>query len=138
MIYLNGMATKITFDPKVAGNPDFLHVNRSKRAIEGKLNIWTVKDGEFMVSIIPTLNITGYGATKDEALGMLREALDDYFSSLVNSKQEVIDRDLSSHGWVQNKITKKNFDGPFINKKGVLQNFSLPETTEIEESVLTI
>lgn len=117
---------------------DSLRINRNKRVLEGTLTLWTLKDGDYSVAIIPSLNLSGYGDNKESAIEMLNEAVEDYLLTLIKVKPEAMEADLHKFGWVRNPRAKKNFTAPFIDKKGVLQNFSLPENTEVEETILSI
>lgn len=116
--------------------PEYIKVYKSKKAVTFNLNIWNVVDGEFIVSIIPSLSLTGYGKTKDEAMEMLKEIAGDYFDTLIKQDKGVIDLDLADHGWTKNKARPKNFEGPYITREGILEQFDLPKDTILEQESL--
>lgn len=123
------MSTK--FNPiRIAENPSqSLTINKSKGSITGILERFIVKDGNFHVSILPALNISGYGKSSKEANEMLQEVLNDYFESLIKLKQELLEAELVKYGW-KHGIFKKLFENTaFIDEYGVLKNFDLPEDT---------
>lgn len=134
------MSSFINFEVNKGHNaPEFLYVRKSKRYVTATFRIWSVKDGEHIVSIIPSLALSSYGDTKQQSIEMLKEALNDYFETLVTLKSEALDSELRKHGWKHLDIFhKKQFTGPFIDKEGILRDFSLPQDTDIEEEVMTI
>lgn len=125
--------------PATAPIEENLSVSRSKRLVRAHLRIWTVKDGDFVVSLIPSLSLSGYGKDKGSSMVMLNNAIHDYCANLVNLKQDKIEAELARYGWSRlNKFLKKRYVGPFIDKEGVLREFSLPENTEVDEEILEV
>ena len=113
-----------------------LSINKRKKRINAKVNLFFITDGEFKVAFIPALNLTGYGKNNKEALDMLNEIGGDYFQSLVETTQAQMQSELSKYGWKKGtfKFNKQFENNTYIDKNGVLKNFKLPEDTPIEES----
>lgn len=117
-----------------------LSINKRKKKINAKVNLFFITDGEFKVAFIPALNLTGYGKNNKEALEMLNEIGGDYFQSLVETTQAQMQSELSKYGWKKGtfKFNKQFENTTHIDKDGVLRNFKLPEGTPIEESMAQV
>lgn len=117
-----------------------LSINKRKKKIKARVNLFFITDGEFKVAYIPALNLTGYGKNNKEALEMLNEIGGDYFQSLVETTQAKIQSELSKYGWKKGtfKFNKQFENTTYIDKDGVLRNFKLPEGTPIEESMAQV
>lgn len=117
-----------------------LSINKRKKKIKARVNLFFITDGEFKVAYIPALNLTGYGKNNKEALEMLNEIGGDYFQSLVETTQAKIQSELSKYGWKKGtfKFNKQFENTTYLDKDGVLRNFKLPEGTPIEESMAQV
>jgi len=123
----------------VSENPSqSIFINKSKGHIHGVLKVFQIQDGEFIVVYCPSLNITGYGKTVDEAESMFKDSINDYFESLMVLKKEAIDSELSLLGWDHGYFAKRYENKAFIDKQGVLKNFELPKDTPIKEKLIEV
>ncbi len=113
-------------------------INKSKKVTSGIIKVFMIEDHGHKVAYIPSLDITGYGKSDKLAIDMLRDAIGDYFGSLVKLSQKKIQAELKKYGWEKGMFTKKYENSAFIDKKGVLQNLNLPITTNIEESLISV
>lgn len=87
------------------------------------------KEYNSYVLYAPTLNLSGYGNTKDEANDMLKESFEDFakhFLSLTSSEKE---NHLFSYGFSKEKFKTKNFSKAYIDTDGELQNLTLEDKT---------
>ena len=117
--------------------PEKLQINKSKKIITGEIKAFNIKDGSKIVIYVPSLNISGYGSSFEQAIDMLKEIIDDYFRELVKLKPENISIELKKYGWEKTIFHKRFEQKVFIDKDGVLKNFELPEDTKIEETMLS-
>jgi hypothetical protein len=109
-----------------------LHV--AGNSANGKFLSLTGQSGNHWASVIPSLKVSGYGNSAEEAQKDLKYNLDIFFEdffALNKDEREVALREL---GWQREKIFKKRYTGPFINQEGALQNFNIPE--DVQKSVL--
>jgi predicted RNase H-like HicB family nuclease len=106
----------------------------SSNVVEGLLKTFTGQQGEFYVSIVPALNVSGYGKDEAEALESLRENLNTFFDDLFELSEIDRHKEVMKLGWVRDKFSKKRFSSSFLDDNGILQNFDFPE--KVKKSVL--
>jgi hypothetical protein len=97
------------------------------------INVADFVDHGHVVVYIPSLDLSAYGPTKDEAIKMLfDQVVSDYVESLMKIPESKVSEELAKYGWKRGKILKKNFSNEaFVDAKGILQNFNLPAETPI-------
>jgi len=115
-----------------------LIIHKAKGRINGTMKVFMIQDGEYWVTFMPALDLTGYGKTTDEADSMLKEALDDYFMKVINLKSDQIQKELSKYGWVKGFFSKRFKNSVYVDKEGILKNFELPKDTPIKESMVQV
>jgi len=95
------------------------------------LKSYTGEAGEHWVSIIPSLNVSGYGETEEDAKSDLAYNMDIMFQDLfkVDALQRL--KYLKELGWENNKLFKKQFSKAYVDENGVLQNFDKPELVKM-------
>src|SRR6187402_805040 len=96
----------------VSGDPDRLTISRGKngKRVRGKVTIHGFKDHDHFISYIPTLNLSAYGSTDNEARErLLKVVLDDYFHEITKLSADQITAELKSLGWDHNKLFDKKF-----------------------------
>jgi predicted RNase H-like HicB family nuclease len=106
----------------------------SSDVVEGFLKTFTGQQGEFYVSIVPALNVSGYGKDEAEALESLEENLNTFFDDLFELSEVDRHKEVMKLGWVRDRFFKKRFSSSFIDENGVLQNFDFPE--KVTKSIL--
>lgn len=99
----------------------------SSNALIGKLAAYSGEQGEFWVSIVPSLNVSGYGETEDEANDSLKENLQVFCEDLFVISESQRKKELKKLGWEASKFFEKRFSKIYVDENGVLQNFNNPE-----------
>jgi len=126
-----------TSDEEFENHIEKIIIFKSKKRIRFSLKVFVLKDGEYWVSYIPSLSISGYGKNKDDAHSMAKESLDDYFTNLFDLSMERIDKELSSQNWSKRRINNKEYSNTaHVDEQGVLRNLDLPEDTVIERMLI--
>lgn len=105
--------------------PDMLKL--SDHEVVGTLKIFAGQQGEYWVSIIPTLNVTGYGESEADAFQALKENLDTFFEDLFQLSENNRNNVLENMGWAIEKAFPKKFSNPSVDEAEILQNFDHPE-----------
>lgn len=95
--------------------------------VSGKLGMFTGISGEYWISMIPSLNITGYGETEEESKSDLTYNLEVFCLDLLGLSKDLQQRELRKLGWELNKFLQKRYSSSFVDRDGVLQNFDFPE-----------
>jgi hypothetical protein len=79
------------------------------------------KDGEHFVEVSPTISVSGYGTTAEEAKESLQHNLLVFMKDIMAMPPSQRDIYLGSLGFEKEKFAHKNFSKMFIDKDGVLQ-----------------
>lgn len=112
----------VSYEPS---GPEMIKLRKS--GLKAVLNSYTGQQGEFMVTIIPSLNVTGYGRTEREAIESIRENLDTLFHDLFDVSEVERHKYLTGLGWIRNEFFKHQMSSTFVDENGVLQNFDFPD-----------
>lgn len=79
------------------------------------------KEGEHFISIIPSLMISGYGSTEQEAIDSLDENVETFCEDFMKLNAEQKKTELVKLGFSQVPYHSKNFSKLFIDENGLLQ-----------------
>lgn len=93
------------------------------KKITVKVLVWSGKDGDFFVTLSPSVNVSGYGSTKKEADSSFHENMNLFCSDLLSLPKSKIDIELNNLGFKKDFFHNKNFSKSFVDEKGILQNF---------------
>ena len=117
--------SKITFTNKPR-DTDTLRVNMNKGKINFHGNVlkYRDKDTRQIVIFIPSLDITGYGATEKKAKEMVSFLMNDFFAWLVKLSHNKIETELIKLGWMHVEFSSKEYSQTFVDGAGRLQNFN--------------
>jgi len=119
---------------KIDDKPKGESLTLQKQKLECVVRVFSGKSGDFWVSIIPSLNTSGYGDTEEDSFSDLQYNLkvfsDDFFK--LNQLQK--ESTLRNLGWTKKRYFSKQFANSYIDEKGVLQNFDNP--LEVKSSFL--
>ncbi|HET7360994.1 MAG TPA: hypothetical protein VFI78_03590 [Salinimicrobium sp.] len=102
--------------------------------IKGYFKCFSGKSGGYWISIIPSLKVSGYGTTEEEAIHDLSYNMDVFCEDLIALSEDQRHLELRKMGWEQNSIFKKKFSSVYADEGGVLQNFDHPE--EVKSTML--
>lgn len=109
-------------------------IKLSSHSITGKLKCFTGEQGEYWVSIIPSLNVSGYATTEKESIEDLKFNLLVFCEDLFNVDENIRKAELRKLGWTINKFFKKQFSKSYVDDNGILQDFDYPE--RVKTSIL--
>ena len=133
------MASELQIDiqPAKLQTNEIMRVNPSKGEITGTFSVhqFTDKDTHHIVLYCPSLEITGYGDTRQEAEEMLRFCFSSVFEELavLSHKQLVVK--LREMGW-KHTTGNKEYSKAYVDIHGELQNFNAVDN-KVEELTLT-
>jgi hypothetical protein len=105
---------------------DTLSVNRNKGKVKfsGTLLRYRDKDTRQMVYLLPSLDITGYGATEEKAREMLDFSVDEFFRYLITLPADRIDAELKRLKWDNVPFASKQYSQMSVNQDGELDGFN--------------
>lgn len=112
-----------------------IQINHRDKSAQMVINVADFVDHGHVVVYAPSLNISAYGETKDEALKMLfEEVLVDYFHNLFQLTESELTKELAKYNWKRSKILRKRFsNSAYVDSEGILKNFNLPKETLINQ-----
>ena len=122
-------------------NKEILKINFSSKHKHARavLRVVNFKDGDFEIAYIPSLNLSGYGVTEDEAMRMLNEVVvKDYLFSLIALPEAKILAELREYGWQRRPYLPKQLQNTqFLSIEKIKENFNLPAETQFHEQFVT-
>lgn len=106
-------------------------------ALRCKVFQW--KDHGHHMAYMPSLDLTGYGETPDQAKEMLDFSAKEYCEWLALLPQVQLDAELARLGWEKGKPSEDSgYTCPYVDREGALQGFELDaeEFAQVEEMYL--
>jgi len=103
----------------------------TKSGVKGFLQSFTGKSGEYWVSIIPSINVSGYGSDEQEAINNLKDNVNLFWEEIFSLGDAMRKRELKKLGWTSSEFFKQQFSMAYVDEEGVLQNFDSPELVKI-------
>ncbi|MDQ7949203.1 MAG: hypothetical protein REI78_02045 [Pedobacter sp.] len=110
------------------------------QSLQGQLNSIEFKDHGSHIVFIPSLNLSAYGDSQEEAHAMMKDiVLKDFCDTLMHQSFEKIISDLKELGWSQSPFFKKELSKTaYVDKQGLLKDLNVSEHTEIIERLVTV
>lgn len=100
---------------------DTLRFDKGKLKV--RVVIFTGKEGDYFVTISPSLNVSGYGKTKQESQDSFHENVMVFCEDLTSLPKTQIEEELRNLGFKQERFHHKNFSKIYVDENGTLQNF---------------
>ncbi|NJM94189.1 MAG: hypothetical protein HC842_05600 [Cytophagales bacterium] len=112
------------------------YIQFKKNNVRSRLRYFTGRSDEYYVTLVPSMNVSGYGKTTQESMADMLYNLGLYFDELQKLSEDQRTTELARWGWVRNKLFQKKYSLPYVDKDGVLQGFDNPN--EVVESELNL
>ncbi|MBE8714105.1 hypothetical protein [Sphingobacterium hungaricum] len=130
------------FDLSAVDSPakEILNLDFSKRQLNGKLKAFNFLEGGETMLYIPSLELSAYGDTLDEANDMMKNhVFTSFIDSIFEENEAYVYEALEELGWIRNARLKNSLS-KISNLTGIdiLEDFDLPSNTVIEESLIEI
>ena len=103
--------------------------------IEACMMVLHFQDHDHFISYLPAFDLSGYGDTHEESFEMLNVQVKEVLIDLIRMTPLTRLRELKKYGWEKHSYLRK-FVGPYIDEKGILKEFELPESTSIQQQAL--
>ena len=107
-------------------------IQLSSAKLSIKINAICGKDGDHWVEISPSINVSGYGDTPEEAKESFEHNINLFAEDLFSVKPSERIEYLKSIGWEQTKFFKKRLSKAFVDENGILQNLEQPKIKYLE------
>lgn len=105
-------------------------------SIELQFRYFQGKSDGYIIFYVPSLKVTGYGNSDEEAIKSLKVGLDAFCEDVYDMKPKERKDYLVELGWNQHRRKNKKFLYAYIDKEGILQNFDTPK--EVKEEMMEI
>ena len=121
------------------GKPDqieSLYINLNKGKIKACLSVLAFVDNDTKqyIAYIPSLHISGYGATEQKAMEMLKYSLDNFGNYIASLPADKVSLELASYGW-EKTIFNKEYSRKFAAGDSTLSGYNA-ENNKIEHLTL--
>ena len=114
---------------------EILKINKKKQTIFFKLQIHSFKEGAFEIVYIPSLEISGYGETKAEAMELMKTSLFIFGENILKSVNHKITEDLKELGWEQHSYFKKQLNNiSNTTFDDIKRQFNIPDNVNIQKT----
>lgn len=87
----------------------------------------TGKEGEYFIRFAPSLNVSGYGKTMNEALESFKHNFDVFLDDMLELKIKERDKYLISLGFKKVAFKNKNYSNVFIDSDGAIKGLELED-----------
>ncbi|MEO7177179.1 MAG: hypothetical protein ABIV51_14650 [Saprospiraceae bacterium] len=94
------------------------------------------KEAEQFVVHLPSIEISGYGDSINEAKNMVDEAVSTFFENLMALDKNEITKELNRMGFKNSQYFKKRFERSYVDSDGDLQNFDIPADASVSHELL--
>ena len=100
---------------------DFLRIKG--KGMDAKLNIFSGKQGDHFLAYSPSLKISGYGSTEEEAIELIKMELTTFCKDIFSMNAKERENYILSLGFEKEKFQAKNFSKTYVDENGRLQDF---------------
>ena len=115
-----GMSIKVNPSTDIH-REDFLRIKENK--LDAKLNILSGKQGDHFLTYSPSLKISGFGETAQEALEFIKLELEGFCHDIFSMSSKERENYILSLGFKKEKFHSKNFSKAYVDENGRLQDF---------------
>lgn len=114
---------------------EYLKLDFKRKRGKGRFKLVEFLDNGHHIAYLPSLNLSAYGSTKEEARQMMSDIiLIDFFESLLNIPESQMFEELQKLGWERSPFFKQDLSkSVHVDRAGILKNFNLSEETVLEE-----
>jgi predicted adenine nucleotide alpha hydrolase (AANH) superfamily ATPase len=117
---------------------EFIKFDFKKKSVEGNLLAHSFESDGYRFVYVPSLNISGYGNSQEEAQEMVNISIRDFLETLFSAGESKAYDEIKKLGWRKQKYSAKKYTAPFVDKDGILREFNLSKETRIETSSLAV
>lgn len=113
---------------------EYFRIKKNKVTVRTK--VFSGKEGNFHVFICPTLNVSGYGDTEEDAKESFTYNLKLFCQDLLALQPVQIDKELKKLGFEKEVFSTKNYSKAYVDEGGVLRGIEGLDKNTISSSML--
>lgn len=88
-------------------------IQKSAKSVEVQVDVVLVKEGEFFVALCPSLNVSSYGHTEQEAKIVFDEALQIFINE--TDKRGNLEKEVLRNGWILQQYPSLSYKPPKLS-----------------------
>ena len=116
-----------------------IKIDFKKPGFDGLICMFHFMDNGHHIAYMPSLNLTGYGDSEEEAKELLMDhVVKDFLDGLFTLPKSQIVEELKKLGWEKSQFFDKEFSKSYVDIDGVLREFNLPAETKIESQLMAV
>ena len=117
-----------------------IQYGKNEKSLNGLFKAIEFENDGFVVIYLPSLKISAYGKSREEADLMMKEVvIKDFCETLMAQKLDKILADLHALGFKKRGFFKTEMSkSAHVDKEGILRDFDLAENTQFKESMLAV
>lgn len=117
-----------------------LNIDIKHKRGKGIFRIVEFKDHSHYIVYIPSLKLSAYGNSPEEARNMMGDiVLEDFFENLLAQSESVIFDHFKGLGWTKSTIFPKLLSNDVhVDTDGILKNFNLSSDTKITQKLVEV
>jgi hypothetical protein len=109
-------------------------IRLDESGIHGRISVYTGQQGDFVVALIPSLNVSGYGRSEADAHESLSENLETLLYDLLALPETQRYDEFAKLGWLNNDLLTTQIFPQKLDEVDILRNFDNPE--QVKKSTL--
>jgi|GEM_PF-1261993 len=117
-----------------------LSISYTHKRGKGILRLVEFQDNGHYIVYVPSLNLSAYGNTFDEAFQMMSDVvIEDFFENLLERPEKIVYDHLSNLGWHKSSTDSQGLSNSVhVDTEGILKNFNLSADTKIRETLVEV
>ena len=117
-----------------------IQYGKNHKTLNGLIKAIEFENDGYHIVYLPSLKISSYGKSKEEAEEMMKEVvIKDFCETLMDQKLSKVLADLHSLGFKKRGFFETEMSkSAHVDKEGILKDFDLAENTQFNESMLTV
>lgn len=119
---------------------ELIRIHFKQKHLKAELRALSFKEGDCFIVYFPSLKISGYGDTIEEAHKLAKISLDDFSENLfkLNSEAKILEV-LREYGWEKEKFFDKRLKNlSTTTYEDIKREFNIPDDTKIEEKTVLV
>ena len=118
---------------------EIVKIDFPKRFWKAELNGVEFKEEQSHIIYIPSLNISSYGDTTEEALEMMKVVARQFFLDLLDLGEVALKKELENLGWIGSKYFKKKLTHlSNTTFEDIKKEFNLPDETTVRNIPIAV
>lgn len=119
---------------------EFIRIKPSNEHVKGCFNVYGFDEGDHKILYAPSLELSAYGTTEDEAKEMFKVSINTFFEDFLKEHGvEALYAELKKMGWTQKKYHKKQLVN--LSKttfEDIRKEFNLPEDAPYQQMEMVV